>query len=136
MDSVSKNGNLFLNIGPRADGTITGEETRVRLGTGQWPGFNDEAIYRSCPWKLYCADTIVLASDQFGGQKLPFNSKDIRFMLKRNTFYAITLALPVANETVMIKSRGQKRETVCLCPPTFNWWAAKKDFAGNKVIRP
>jgi alpha-L-fucosidase len=107
VDIVSKNGNLLLNIGPRADGTITDEETQVLLGTGQWLSVNGEAIYGTRPWKIYGEGPTVSASGQFGDQKTPFNSKDIRFTVKGNTLYAITLALPATNETVTIKSLGR-----------------------------
>ncbi|QEC78560.1 alpha-L-fucosidase [Mucilaginibacter ginsenosidivorax] len=106
VDIVSKNGNLLLNIGPRADGTITDEETQVLLGTGQWLSVNGEAIYGTRPWKVYGEGPTVSASGQFGDQKIPFTSKDIRFTVKGNTLYAITLALPAVNEVVTIKSLG------------------------------
>src|SRR3546814_14549692 len=35
IDIVSKNGNLLLNVGPKADGTIPAEITTVLKGMGQ-----------------------------------------------------------------------------------------------------
>ena len=34
VDIVSKNGNLLLNIGPKADGTISEEDTRILTEIG------------------------------------------------------------------------------------------------------
>jgi alpha-L-fucosidase len=104
VDIVSKNGNLLLNIGPRADGTITDEETAVLLGTGKWLDVNGEAIYGTRPWKRYGEGPTESASGQFVDQKKAFTSKDIRFTTKGGSLYVITLALPSSTESITVTS--------------------------------
>ena len=45
IDTVSKNGNLLLNVGPKSDGTIPEEARTVLLQMGAWLKLNGEAIY-------------------------------------------------------------------------------------------
>lgn len=106
VDIVSKNGNLLLNIGPRADGTITEEETTVLLETGKWLEVNGEAIYGTRPWKLFGEGPTESASGSFSDQKKPFTAKDIRFTVKGSALYAIAMGQPAAN--TVIASLGQK----------------------------
>ena len=42
---VSKNGNLLLNVGPQADGTIEEAQANTLLQAGEWLAVNGEAIY-------------------------------------------------------------------------------------------
>ncbi|MEM6845035.1 MAG: alpha-L-fucosidase [Bacteroidota bacterium] len=80
VDIVSKNGNLLLNVGPKADGTIP-EGQRVRLeGLGKWLATNGEAIFGSRPWIQAEATTAE------GGR--------VRFTQKDDAVYMILLDIP------------------------------------------
>jgi alpha-L-fucosidase len=46
-ETASKAGNLLLNVGPKADGTIPGESAAILREAGDWLRRNGEAIYAS-----------------------------------------------------------------------------------------
>ncbi|MDR3511993.1 MAG: alpha-L-fucosidase [Caulobacteraceae bacterium] len=50
IDGVSKNGNLLLNVGPMADGTIPTPQLDRLKAFGAWLRANGAAIYGSRPW--------------------------------------------------------------------------------------
>ena len=89
VDIVSKNGNLLLNVGPKADGTIP-EGQKVRLeGLGQWLDTNGEAIFGSRPW------TQAEASTSEGGR--------VRFTQTNGVVYMTLLDEP-ASSTITIEN--------------------------------
>jgi alpha-L-fucosidase len=50
VDVVSKNGNLLLNVGPMADGTIPREQVERLQAIGEWLETSGEALFGSRPW--------------------------------------------------------------------------------------
>ncbi len=79
VDIVSKNGNLLINVGPRADGTIPELQRRPLEGLGAWLDDNGEAMFDSRPW--------IVAED--GATDVP-----VRYTWRDGTLYAICLAWP------------------------------------------
>ena len=49
IDIVSKNGNLLLNVGPMADGTIPEVQAELLRGVGRWLQTYGEAIMARAP---------------------------------------------------------------------------------------
>lgn len=107
IDIVSKNGNLLLNIGPKADGTITDEETQVLLDMGKWLKINGEGIYGTTFWKTF-GEGEVNAEDGFfkDGDEKTFTEKDFRFTYKDCYLYAFQMR--PNNEDVKIKTLAKR----------------------------
>lgn len=100
VDIVSKNGNLLLNVGPMADGTIP-ELQRQRLeGLGDWLAVNGEAIFDTRPW---------LAAEGSASGGLP-----VRFTYKAGSLYATLLGHPAAGEVSLAGLQAHPDTTIRL----------------------
>jgi alpha-L-fucosidase len=77
VDIVSKNGNLLLDVGPEADGTIPAVQMERLIALGDWMHVNGEAIYGTHPWKHAEGTTSEGAP--------------VRFTRKNSALYAILL---------------------------------------------
>jgi alpha-L-fucosidase len=89
VDIVSKNGNLLLDVGPEADGTIPPVQLSRLEALGSWLSQNGEAIYGTHPWKRAAGTTSE-------GIK-------VRFTAKADSVYATLLGKP-AGTTLTLKS--------------------------------
>ncbi len=94
VDIVSKNGNLLLNVGPRADGTIPHEAETILLELGRWLEVNGEAIYGTRPWTRYGEGPTGIPAPFREREQAAYTAKDVRFTTKGETLYAILLGWP------------------------------------------
>ncbi|MDE2265468.1 MAG: alpha-L-fucosidase [Alphaproteobacteria bacterium] len=105
-DTVSKNGNLLLNIPLRGDGSIDSDEHAILEALAAWMADNGEAIFATRPWTIYGEGPTKVDAVMFGEQHTkPFTPADIRFTTKGETLYAQVLGVP-ADGKVTIASLG------------------------------
>jgi alpha-L-fucosidase len=93
IDIVSKNGNLLLDVGPEADGTIPAIQLDRLEKLGAWLKQNGEAIYGTKPWTRANGTTNQLTAD---GKPV-----DLRFTQKDGRLYATLFGKP-AGSTILL----------------------------------
>ncbi|HYO25021.1 MAG TPA: alpha-L-fucosidase [Lacipirellulaceae bacterium] len=104
IDIVSKNGNLLLNVPPRADGTLDDETVALLKRVGQWLAINGEAIYATRPWKVFGEGPDADMGDR--DTRSPYSAAQFRFTTSkdRKTLYAIQMGAPEPGTKVVLAS--------------------------------
>ena len=115
IDTVSKNGNLLMNIPQRADGTIDEHCENLLVDFADWMKINSESIFGTRPWEIYGEGPSelpprpappkykILGGINRNSLISPMTSRDIRFTTKGKVLYAFALGWP-RDRTVTIRS--------------------------------
>ncbi len=112
IDRISKNGNMILNISPKADGTIPQEQKDVLLAIGAWLKKYGEAIYSTRAWEKYGeGPTKMGAAYGVMGAPSAGTAKDVRYTRSKDntTLYAILLGWEKGEKEVLLKSLSSDR---------------------------
>jgi len=100
IDIVSKNGNLLLNVGPKANGTIPEIQVKSLLGLGKWLEINAEAIYGTRPWSRAEGKTL--------------DGIDVRFTQNQEALFIHLLDNPKGNEITLESLVIDENSTISL----------------------
>lgn len=107
VDTVSKNGNLLLNVGPKSDGTIPVEVSAVLLQIGDWLRVNGKAIYDTRPFTVFGEGPTKAAanSTKKNHDIQSYTAEDIRYTVPKDPnshiLYATALGWPVDGKLLL-----------------------------------
>lgn len=99
VDVVSKNGNLLLNVGPEADGTIPDEAKETLLTIGKWLSKYGDAIYATRPWTISGEGPTIATDDSF-----VYQDGDIRFTRSKGNDKLYITSLAGVNNGLTVNS--------------------------------
>ena len=118
-DIVSKNGNLLLDVGPEADGTIPAIQMERLRDLGNWLRINGEAIYATRPWQRAEGST---------SENIP-----VRFTQKESRVYAILLGIPKSSSITLQSVTLKPNSNVYLLgyPEALPWSQQNADVLIN-----
>ncbi len=92
---MSKGGNLLLNIGPKADGSIPQGDRKILTDLAAWMQVNGQAINGSRVWRRSMEGPVSIQEGQFQDQQeLTYTSADYRFTTGHGAIYAIAMQCP------------------------------------------
>jgi alpha-L-fucosidase len=100
VDIVSKNGNLLLDVGPMADGTVPELQRERLLGLGAWLDVNGDAIFGTRPW---------VTADGNASEAIP-----VRYTQKDGALYAILLGTPRSGQVTLEKLSARAGTAISL----------------------
>jgi alpha-L-fucosidase len=112
IDRISKNGNMILNISPKADGEIPQEQKDVLLSMGSWLKKFGEAIYATRAWERYGeGPTKMGAAHGVMGAPVEGTAKDVRYTRSKDnsTLYAILLGWEKDQKEISLTSLSANR---------------------------
>ena len=98
LSSVAHNGNLLINIGPKADGTIPEGQKERLLYMGSWLDKCGEGIYGTRPYSIQMQQAE--------------NNTTVYFTQKDKTVYAFLDNVPAGNSRVLLRNIDWNAENV------------------------
>ena len=112
LDRISKNGNLLLNISPKADGTIPQQQKDILLALGAWLKKYGEAVYATRAWQKYGEGPTKMGA-AYGIMTAPAEgtSKDIRYTRSKDgtTLYAMMLGWEKGEKELLLRTLSSER---------------------------
>jgi len=128
VDVVSKGGNLLLNIGPKADGTIPDGDRKILEDLAAWMRVNGEAVHGARTWRKFREGPTFTVEGQFQDrQETPYTAEDYRFTVSGGALYAIAMACPEDGRFTVKSLANTKDQNV----PEFHGIINKVEILGH-----